>query len=1069
MPSPLHSPLLAPSYHSSALHTPSNQTPVHHSPARQPPVQSAVAEPSPPQQELLSRGVSLPPALPSHLEGYDPVAPSHPLALSSVGAGGQLRGLILQKEKELHDINEYRIQTLEALLQDKERELSDGKARLGKLRDDFNYNLKLLSERDAELERYDASFTHLKSVLRDRDGELSELQISVAELRQAAKQERERLEENESYYQHKLQQEREDWEAARWKLDESLRSLRDECEAYKREASRAAREHEEAVARERRESASGFDEAMREREREHSSRVAELEAALHAVEGEKKRAEAALSEQSTRVASLDQCVEVLTSSLRQRERMVEELTAESERREARDASRLQETERLLGELEHLKDEKLEEKAEEIRALQQQLAASERALTARRRRSHADVIARLEARLAETREKLQQTEGAVVSARVKAAEAAAEADEKLRAAQRELEELRQQLERSEARAAKVEAVAAATREEAQQTAEQAVEVARREAISLRAELAAAHDAMSDTRRQLTHARNEAADLRAAEAEANKRVDELTRAAKQQALRDAAALQLREALDASSELEASLATAKNDTARALAAKAAADERTAAAEKDLHAKQEELHRAQQLLQQQEHRLGPYARGGLGVLTRADDEESLPSPVSIPSLPISPMAKGGRFGKGGGVEEENALLKARLARAEEQAEKSRHVVVSMRQELERLRGGGASGGVAEELSAAHEQTHALRQYNELLAQRCEGLAHGIDGGAATAEIHVLRARVKSLEETGAYQRAERREVQAEVERLRMEAAESARHVRALEAGVLSKETMIAQLQSRVTEATAQLEAKSKECEALRAEREGGGLVRELQAKLKTCEADHSRLVAEREKLMEISNMLRADLNRVLSESPAPPSSTIAIERAEREVAGRYEAKLGQIESSMRQLVSQNRSLKEELHRWTASEPDEWRASRRAISTSRSFDRAQSDGEAEEGEEEEEYGEAWRGEARRPRSAAGGGEVSGARARARAKLEEAKSSLLLSGTTAPRVSCGARASAPPSNSSRATESQTRARLQDIQRKRADLSRRRGSVRNYNDVDDELEYTHSMCLKPAAG
>eukprot|EP00966_Prymnesium_polylepis_P149550 3454959-Prymnesium_polylepis.1 len=59
------------------------------------------------------------------------------------------------------------------------------------------------------------------------------------------------------------------------------------------------------------------------------------------------------------------------------------------------------------------------------------------------------------------------------------------------------------------------------------------------------------------------------------------------------------------------------------------------------------------------------------------------------------------------------------------------------------------------------------------------------------------------------------------------------------------------------------QLEAKAAECEGLRAQADRGGLVRELQAKLQAAESDLARLVAEREKLMEISNMLRADLNR--------------------------------------------------------------------------------------------------------------------------------------------------------------------------------------------------------------
>lgn len=44
-----------------------------------------------------------------------------PPATSARMGPGNIRSLILEKEKELHDINEYRIRTLEALLRDKVR------------------------------------------------------------------------------------------------------------------------------------------------------------------------------------------------------------------------------------------------------------------------------------------------------------------------------------------------------------------------------------------------------------------------------------------------------------------------------------------------------------------------------------------------------------------------------------------------------------------------------------------------------------------------------------------------------------------------------------------------------------------------------------------------------------------------------------------------------------------------------------------------------------------------------------------------------------------------------------
>ena len=197
--------------------------------------------------------------------------PPAALPAGSDAQNGHLRGLILQKEKELHDINEYRIHTLESLVSDKEKDITEHKQRLQKMKDDFCFNLKLLEERDAELERYDASFSSLKAVVRERDQELSELKIATAELQHSVKQERERAAEAESYYQQKVAQLREEGEAARWKRDDELRTQRDEFESLKRDFVRQVRELQDTLERERREAASGFEAASVQREKEHAA------------------------------------------------------------------------------------------------------------------------------------------------------------------------------------------------------------------------------------------------------------------------------------------------------------------------------------------------------------------------------------------------------------------------------------------------------------------------------------------------------------------------------------------------------------------------------------------------------------------------------------------------------------------------------------------------------------------------------------------------------------------------------------------------------------------------------
>ena len=52
------------------------------------------------------------------------------------------------------------IKSLQSALKEKERKLNNEKLRFRELKEDFEYNLKLLEERDQELQRYDVLFNH---------------------------------------------------------------------------------------------------------------------------------------------------------------------------------------------------------------------------------------------------------------------------------------------------------------------------------------------------------------------------------------------------------------------------------------------------------------------------------------------------------------------------------------------------------------------------------------------------------------------------------------------------------------------------------------------------------------------------------------------------------------------------------------------------------------------------------------------------------------------------------------------------------------------------------------------
>lgn len=66
---------------------------------------------------------------------------------------------IWERANKEFSISKFRIETLEEALNGKEKELQEEKAKFSKLKEDFKYNLKVLEERDQELERYDITFS----------------------------------------------------------------------------------------------------------------------------------------------------------------------------------------------------------------------------------------------------------------------------------------------------------------------------------------------------------------------------------------------------------------------------------------------------------------------------------------------------------------------------------------------------------------------------------------------------------------------------------------------------------------------------------------------------------------------------------------------------------------------------------------------------------------------------------------------------------------------------------------------------------------------------------------------
>ena len=112
-----------------------------------------------------------------------------------------LQELVQQKENEWREAQELQIKSLQSALKEKERQLNNEKLRFRKLKEDFEYNLKLLEERDQELQRYDVLFSQVKNINSLRDGEVSDLKIQLDELSLKLLHEEKAKEEFQKHYQ----------------------------------------------------------------------------------------------------------------------------------------------------------------------------------------------------------------------------------------------------------------------------------------------------------------------------------------------------------------------------------------------------------------------------------------------------------------------------------------------------------------------------------------------------------------------------------------------------------------------------------------------------------------------------------------------------------------------------------------------------------------------------------------------------------------------------------------------------------------------------------------------------
>ncbi|XP_064617501.1 coiled-coil domain-containing protein 57-like [Liolophura sinensis] len=187
-----------------------------------------------------------------------------------------LKELASQKEKEWRDVTELRIQTLETDSDSKTKLLEEERNKFVKLKEDFKYNLKLLGERDKELEQYDVIFAELKQKITILSTENSELKIKIDELKVAHQREAKSREDLQTHYQQRLREKQREIDNFRKDKEGQVEEERKEYESFKRKLEKRLTEVEEELEIQKRELTTGFDEAIRKREHEFRLKIDEM-------------------------------------------------------------------------------------------------------------------------------------------------------------------------------------------------------------------------------------------------------------------------------------------------------------------------------------------------------------------------------------------------------------------------------------------------------------------------------------------------------------------------------------------------------------------------------------------------------------------------------------------------------------------------------------------------------------------------------------------------------------------------------------------------------------------------
>ncbi|KAM9816786.1 coiled-coil domain-containing protein 57 [Neosynchiropus ocellatus] len=298
---------------------------------------------------------------------------------------GELEFLVASKEREWKELRAARVHQLEVSLKKSKEECFALRKQNEQLKEDFQFNLSILDERDRELEKYDVMTTKALKLEHSRQTELSRLHEQLAVLEKEKAREADEKQEIQRVHQHDAAQHQVQLDQLKREMASELQKQTGEFEMMKTELERRIEEAERLSCLQKQEMMSAFDSELRIKQHEFNQKMDEMRAVVLSHDAKMKllskdnevHTQARLQVTESLKASQERCEE-LQRQLHHKDEEIKGLTADKDKRikELEDAKEQLEIKRKMQEDEHVK--KYGDVARALKECEEQLGAQRRA-------------------------------------------------------------------------------------------------------------------------------------------------------------------------------------------------------------------------------------------------------------------------------------------------------------------------------------------------------------------------------------------------------------------------------------------------------------------------------------------------------------------------------------------------------------------------------------------------------------------------------------------------------------------------------------------------------------------